>query len=443
MARPIDYLLGNNIDKRTGLPMGVIGGNPSYMPSPVKVSALPQMGNGQAYNQDIAMRSGNPIPNRPMTNAGIIQNTPFKNKPNLNPNISNQVNTIPQTNGLLGKNFTDPKTMGLLGASAELLKAGGYSVGKPAPTMGEALGNAMNTGMANYLAVQQAQLAQQVAQQKANAPVSVAKGAKLYSKDGTLLIDNSEGFGFSGTGMTNQASNTLLQYSEGAINGTLTPAENAKYKLAYGHLNKEKYVPIPNENGGVDYIKEAPQNLDGFFNPFPEKRDSSKVGEKPSAQQLKIIANRPKLISMLSNLNQYIESVKSVEFFDQASGVFSLPTSVATRLESDSEKLRLDLKTLYELGALVGGDFQILDRLLTNPNTPKAIGMGKDGLIQQLYSLENTLIDDLKNKGGYKENLGSIGDPIMINSKEEWKNARVGLYYEMADGKKRMKTRVR
>ena len=62
MARPIDYLLGNNIDKRTGLPMGVIGGNPSYMPSRVKMSALPQVGNGQAYNQDIAMRSGNPIP---------------------------------------------------------------------------------------------------------------------------------------------------------------------------------------------------------------------------------------------------------------------------------------------------------------------------------------------------------------------------------------------
>ena len=24
MARPIDYLLGNNIDKRTGLPMGAL-----------------------------------------------------------------------------------------------------------------------------------------------------------------------------------------------------------------------------------------------------------------------------------------------------------------------------------------------------------------------------------------------------------------------------------
>ena len=153
-------------------------------------------------------------------------------KPNLvTPNVVNQNSNA--FSGLLGNNFTDPKTMGLLGASAELLKAGGYSVGKPAPTMGEALGNAMNTGMANYLAVQQAQ-------NKLNAPISVAKGGKVYSRDGKLLIDNSQGFGFLGTGMTNQASNTLLQYSEGAKKGTLTPAEMAKYKLAFGYLNKEK-----------------------------------------------------------------------------------------------------------------------------------------------------------------------------------------------------------
>jgi len=434
MARPIDYLLGNNIDKRTGLPMGVIGGNPSYMPSPVKMSALPQVSNGQAYNQDIAMRSGNPIPNRPMTNAGIIQNTPFKNKPNLNPNISNQVNTIPQTNGLLGKNFTDPKTMGLLGASAELLKAGGYSVGKPAPTMGEALGNAMNTGMANYLAVQQAQLAQQVAQQKANAPVSVAKGAKLYSKDGTLLIDNSEGFGFSGTGFTNQSANTLLQYSEGAEKGTLSPAQMAKYKLAYGYLNKEKNIPIPNANGGVDYIKEAPQNLDGFFNPFPENRDSSKVGEKPSAQQLKIIENKPKLNMMLGNLNRYRSKLDDLATSTQLRGSIGIPTSEASKVSAMAEKLRLDIKNLYELGALVGGDFQILDNLLTSPVSQQGVMMGSSGLIAQLSELEETLVSKL-NSYGVSGNIGSLSTPIAINSQDGWKNATPNLYYKLPDGK--------
>ena len=182
----------------------------------------------------------------------------------------------------------------------------------------------------------------------------------------------------------------------------------------------------------------------GFFNPFPNQQSGKTVvGEKPSAQKLKILANRPKLISMLSNLNQYIGDIQKIGTFDRFMGTIELPSPDAVRLESDSEKLRLDLKTLYELGALVGGDFQILDRLLTNPNTAKGLRMGQKGLLQQLYSLENTLIDDLKNKGGFDEQLGSIGDPIDIKSEEQWKKARVGLYYTLPNGDKVMKKRVR
>jgi hypothetical protein len=44
MSRPIDALLGN-IDPLTGLRRGMVGGNASYMQSPVKVTGLPQIGN--------------------------------------------------------------------------------------------------------------------------------------------------------------------------------------------------------------------------------------------------------------------------------------------------------------------------------------------------------------------------------------------------------------
>ena len=67
MSRPIDVLLGN-IDPLTGLRRGMVGGNASYMQSPVKVTGLPQIGSNPSYNTDVTMRSGNKIPVRPMTN---------------------------------------------------------------------------------------------------------------------------------------------------------------------------------------------------------------------------------------------------------------------------------------------------------------------------------------------------------------------------------------
>ena len=102
----------------------------------------------------------------------------------------------------------------------------------------------------------------------------------------------------------------------------------------------------------------------------------------------------------------------------------------------------LDIKNLYELGALVGGDFQILDNLLTSPTSFSGLKMGKEGLLQQIYRLENTLINKLKS-GGFKKALGTATDPIKINNANEYKNARTGLYYEMPDGSVGLKIRKR
>ena len=148
MSRPINALLGN-IDPLTGLRRGMVGGNASYMQSPVKVSALPQIGNNPSYNTDVTMRSGNNIPVRPMTNAGVIQSTPFKSTPTL---LTSPETT--QTNtGLLGTSFSDPRTFGALNSASELMKLGGYSVGKPAPTLGQAFG----VGIQSYLKGKQAE----------------------------------------------------------------------------------------------------------------------------------------------------------------------------------------------------------------------------------------------------------------------------------------------
>lgn len=148
MVRPIDALLGN-IDPLTGLRRGMVGGNASYMQSPVKVTGLPQIGNNTAYNTGVTMRSGNNIPVRPMTNAGVIQSTPFKSTPTL---LTSPETTKTNT-GLLGTSFSDPRTFGALNSASELMKLGGYSVGKPAPTLGQAFG----VGIQSYLKGKQAE----------------------------------------------------------------------------------------------------------------------------------------------------------------------------------------------------------------------------------------------------------------------------------------------
>ena len=146
MTRPIDALLGN-IDPLTGLRRGMVGGNASYMQSPVKVTALPQIGNNTAYNTGVTMRSGNNIPVRPMTNAGVIAGSRLT-MPTVNTLPVNQPEVRSGMSGLLGDSFNDPRTYGLLGASAKMLEQGGYS--RTPRTFGQIVGSGINAGLANY-----------------------------------------------------------------------------------------------------------------------------------------------------------------------------------------------------------------------------------------------------------------------------------------------------
>ena len=147
MDRPIDALLGN-IDPLTGLRRGMVGGNASYMQSPVKMSALPQIGNNTVYNQDIAMRSGNNIPVRPMTNAGVISNTPFKNN---TPTLLTGTTTGQTNTGLLGSSFNDPRAVGNFALASNLLQNSGYS------TTPKSTGEIIGAGMGAYMKGRMAQ----------------------------------------------------------------------------------------------------------------------------------------------------------------------------------------------------------------------------------------------------------------------------------------------
>ena len=351
-----------------------------------------------------------------------------------------RLQTPDNTTSLLGVNtggtsMFDPTTFGLLGASAELLRQGGFS--KTPVSFGEGIGNAFNAGLQNYLAMNQAQ-------QKMNQPVAVPKGGMLVNpRTGQVVVDGRNQGGFEGSGITNQSFNTLLTLSEKIRKGTATNIEKQKYRLAYGYLSKPVNETINMADGTVKQIQRPAQDLTGFFNPFPDQQSGKTVvGEKPSAQKLKILENRPKLTQMLGNLNEYTRKLQNLDKRTQLSGIVGLPTAEATAVSSLAETLRLDIKNLYELGALVGGDFQILDNLLTSPNSTQGLAMGTKGLLQQLYTLENTLLNKLK-QGGFDEPVGSQLDPIPIAKPEDWNKAQFGLYYKLPDNSVKLKVRKR
>ena len=334
-----------------------------------------------------------------------------------------------------GTSMFDPATFGLLGASAELLRQGGFS--KTPVSFGEGIGNAFNAGLQNYLAMNQAQ-------QKMNQPVAVPKGGMLVNpRTGQVVVDGRNQGGFEGSGITNQSFNTLLTLSDRIRKGNATNIEKQKYRLAYGYLSKPVNETINMADGTVKQIQRPAQDLTGFFNPFPNQQSGKTVvGEKPSAQKLKILENRPKLTQMLGNLNEYTRKLQNLDKRTQLSGIVGLPTAEATAVSSLAETLRLDIKNLYELGALVGGDFQILDNLLTSPNSTQGLAMGTKGLLQQLYTLENTLLNKLK-QGGFDEPVGSQLDPIPIAKPEDWNKAQFGLYYKLPDNSVKLKVRKR
>ena len=351
-----------------------------------------------------------------------------------------RLQTPDNTTSLLGVNtggtsMFDPTTFGLLGASAELLRQGGFS--KTPVSFGEGIGNAFNAGLQNYLAMNQAQ-------QKMNQPVAVPKGGMLVNpRTGQVVVDGRNQGGFEGSGITNQSFNTLLTLSDRIRKGNATNIEKQKYRLAYGYLSKPVNETINMADGTVKQIQRPAQDLTGFFNPFPDQQSGKTVvGEKPSAQKLKILENRPKLTQMLGNLNEYTRKLQNLDKTTQLSGIVGLPTAEATAVSSLAETLRLDIKNLYELGALVGGDFQILDNLLTSPNSTTGLAMGTEGLLQQLYTLENTLLNKLK-QGGFDEPVGSQLDPIPIAKPEDWNKAQFGLYYKLPDNSVKLKVRKR
>lgn len=238
---------------------------------------------------------------------------------------------------------------------------------------------------------------------------------------------------FSGTSMKAQSFNTLVNLAPKIKDGTATEQEKQIYALAHSDVSQDREVRSFDERGN-ERIETIPgQNLSaaGFPPPFAVE---GQVTTKPTPETIKRGKQASDLEQMAARLNAYRNILMSEDFdrMDITSGVTGFPSDDMAKASSAAELLRMDLKKLYELGALVGGDFQILDNLLTSPNSSKALKAGKQSLLIQLDQLEETLASELKEVD--VKLSGTYLTPVEIKSPEDWAALPVGSYGKTPDG---------
>lgn len=238
---------------------------------------------------------------------------------------------------------------------------------------------------------------------------------------------------FSGTSMKAQSFNTLVNLAPKIKDGKATEQERQIYALAHSDVSQDKEVRSFDERGNETITKIPGQNLSaaGFPAPFAAEEQTT---TKPTPETIKRAKQASDLEQMAARLNAYRNILMSEDFdrMDITSGVTGFPSDDMAKASSAAELLRMDLKKLYELGALVGGDFQILDNLLTSPNSSKALKAGKQSLLIQLDQLEETLASELKEVD--VKLSGTYLTPVEIKSTEDWAALPVGSYGKTPDG---------
>jgi len=320
-----------------------------------------------------------------------------------------------------------PQSQGMLSAAAAGLEASGWQ-DRPV-SLGQVLGRMGTAGIEAYGAAQDRQEAAE--ERKLS---NLLKQAKI----GTELAKGSQAF--SGTSMTSQSFNTLLKIGPKIKAGTATEPEMARYDLAFGYLAKPKQQKTYDDLGNETITTIPAQDLSQFPLPRGGAGTVGKETTKPSTEAIKSDKFVKSMDSMALNVNAYRQALAKLDRLDMLSGAAEVPTDAMANAASIAESLRLNLKELYELGALVGGDFQILDNLLTSPNSAKAAKMGGTALSIQLDQLEKILGQKLAEKDATLS--GTYSTPIPVSTPEEWAKVKIGQYGRLPNGQIKMKVQT-
>tara|TARA_R100000406_G_scaffold39239_2_gene26186 strand:+ start:897 stop:2042 length:1146 start_codon:yes stop_codon:yes gene_type:complete len=320
--------------------------------------------------------------------------------------------------------ITSPAQQGMLTAAATGLQLAGP---QPVPTStGQILGQMGMAGLQAFTKAKEAEAAQRAAafDRQYKAEMLGLKAQEVAAKGGGM---------FKGSGFKAGAFNMLISLAPKIKNKTATAQEEQAYSLAYGEAAAPRTIKSYDDQGNETIETIPGANMSQF--PKPSGYVEPEVTTKPSTEAVKTSKFAAELRTMGSRLNQY-RNLLMADTFDRAdmvSGASGFPTDEMAQASSVAEALRLDLKNLYELGALVGGDFQILDNLLTAPNTSKAARAGKTSLLLQLDQLERTIQDKLKEKE-QPSIPGLYLNPIEITTRDEWDEVPIGGYAILPNG---------
>ena len=324
--------------------------------------------------------------------------------------------------------LTSPTGQGIAAAALTGLEYGGPSM---TPTsLGQGLARMGAAGLQAYTQAEAARREADAAARQAAFDRS-AKIAELNIK--AAEAEGKAGGIFKGSGLKAGAFNMLIDLAPKIEKGTATVPEMQAYSLAYGEASAPRTIRSFDDQGNETIETIPGANMSQF--PKPAGYVEPEVTVKPSPKGIKRSEFASQLQTMGSMLNRYRNTLMDEEFdrIDMGSGASGFPTGRMADAAAQAEALRLKLKELYELGALVGGDFQILDNLLTSPNSLKAAKAGKETLLRQLDQLEREVQGKLKEKK-LEGISGLYLNPIEIQTRGDWDEVPVGGYALRPDG---------
>ncbi len=125
--------------------------------------------------------------------------------------------------------------------------------------------------------------------------------------------------------------------------------ETGAVKLPTGY----RFADPANPEAGVVALKGGPADT---TRPTTEQRNKLATAQKTHKQ-------------LTQQIQQYVETIRG--------GVATLPGPARDKVKTQREQIKLQLKNLYELGAITGPDEQILDNLIFDPTALSSQALGR------------------------------------------------------------------
>lgn len=418
---------------QTGMSLGMV--NPFATSTMMPASPMARTNYLEPTMAAIAARTTQPLqtptsvamPTAPLARSGVVQGQqqgvplPRPRPANMPPSGLDQLRAAQLRMPARGT----PESAGLAAAGRQLLAAGGWQ-DRPVT-----LGQTLATGLQAYTEAEQAAKDRQAAEAAAAlaANIDIAnlgiKAAKEAREGGQM---------FTGTSSFAQSANMLIDLAPKIASGTASDSEKQAYNIAYQKQATPKTISYMNEKG--QQTTETLPAMDMSQFPVPEGYTPKETVVGETAKSIEIKQANLKLTNAQGAINRLRNILISGELsrFDQALNML-VPSQSGAQAEVEAQQVRMAIKELEDLGALVGGDFQILDQLLASPNSQSGMRLGSSGMLYQLDNLERQINERLKLANPDKDFSlkGTFSNPTVAKSKSEYDDAPPYSYVKVID----------